>query len=880
MFKLFRPRASKEPISNELLAQFEKARSLSQQGNLTEAATICSAILELQPEHIDSLMLSAEITARKGNLEQAIQLYSNITRLQPKYVLAYYKRANLLKDTGQLEASLASYDLAISLDPGHANAFCNRGAVLEGLNRPDEALASYEKALALNPADAFAYCNRGTLLRQLGRSDEALGSYAQAIAANPNFPEAYFNRGTLLKELRRFDESLASYGKAIEIAPGFALAHFRRGALLQEMKQSAAALTSYDKAIELAPGLAEAYSYRGALLQEMRQSDAALASYNKAIELAPHFAEAYYNRGALHQEAKRTDAALADYEKAIELVPHFAEAHSNRGALLYSRRQYDAALASYNKAIELVPNYADALLNRGILLRELGRTDAIDSLDRAIILMPDNAEAHYARGEALMQMNRREDAIESYNRVLALQPNFRSALGKRRYVKMFLCDWRDLQADIESITAGILADKPVTAPLPPTALVDRPALHHRAAKLWVREECPPDGSLGVIPKRLRGDKLRIGYFSADFRNHPVARLTAELFETHDRSRFEITAFAFGPESSDDMRKRLEQAFDRFVDVRNRSDAQVASLARELGIDIAVDLGGFTEYSRPKIFALRAAPIQLSYIGYLGTMGAPYMDYLIADTTIIPSQSQADYSEKIIYLPCFQVNDSQRKISERTFSREELGLPPKGFVFSCFNTLYKLQPATFETWMRILNRVQGSALLIYSDNANAERNLLMAAEARGIQSGRLVFAKRLPPEDYLARFRAMDLFLDTWPYNAGTTASDALWAGLPVLTYAGQSFASRGAASLLNAVDLPEMITASPQQYEDLAVELATQPERLARIRRKLVDDGHKARLFDTPAFTRHLETAYSRIWQRYQSDLPPDHIDVQAAPRE
>jgi predicted O-linked N-acetylglucosamine transferase (SPINDLY family) len=874
MFNLFKSRASKEPLSQEVLAKFEHARALAQQGQLVDAAAICGEILGLQPDHVDALMLSAEIAARGRNLEQAIQLYSNVTRLQPKYGMAYYKRGNLLKDSGQLEASLASYDMAIAVDPGHANAFCNRGAVLEGLERLGEALGSYEQALALNPADAFAHCNRGTLLRRMGRTDEALGSFAKAIAANPHYAEAHFNQGTLLKELHRFEESLASYGKAIEFAPGFPLAYFRRGALLQEMKQPAAALASYDKAIELAPGFAEAYGYRGTLLQEMKQSDAALASYDKAIELAPHFAEAYYNRGVLHQHAGRSEAALADYDKTIQLVPHFAEAHSNRGALLYARKQYGAALASYDRAIELDPNYADAFLNRGILLREMGSPDAIVSLDRAIVLTPHNAEAHYARGEALVQMNRRQEAIESYDRVLALEPNFRSVLGKRRYVKMLLCDWHDLQTDIERITAGILADRPVTAPLPPTALLDQPSLHHRAARIWVREECPPDGSLGMIPKRPPRDKLRVGYFSADFRSHPVARLTAELFETHDRSRFEITAFAFGPESTDDMRKRLERAFDRFIDVRNRTDSQIAALARELGIDIAVDLGGYTEYCRPKIFALRAAPIQLGYIGYLGTTGAPYIDYLIADATIIPPHSQADFSEKILYLPCYQVNDSQRKISERMFAREELGLPPEGFVFSSFNTLYKLQPATFETWMRILDRVQGSTLLIYSDNAMAERNLLEAAERIGIAPRRLVFAKRLPLEDYLARFRAMDLFLDTWPYNAGATASDALWAGLPVLTYAGQSFASRCAASLLNAIGLPEMITASPQQYEDLAVELATDPKRLAGIRQKLSESRYTTRLFDTRSFVRHLEAAFTTIWERYQSDLPPEHVDV------
>ena len=449
------------------------------------------------------------------------------------------------------------------------------------------------------------------------------------------------------------------------------------------------------------------------------------------------------------------------------------------------------------------------------------------------------------------------------------------ALRKRTFVKMSVCDWRDLQSTIKRITAEVEAGVPLPAePLQISALVDEPSLQHRAAQIRVRDDCPPNDRLGVIAPRPRSDKIRVGYYSPDFRSHSVARLTAEMFELHDRSRFEITAFAFGPESSDPFRKRLEQGFDRFLDIRDRSDLEVATLSRELEIDVAVDLAGFTSHCRTGIFALRAAPVQLSYIGFLGSMGAPYMDYLIADAAIIPPASQAHYSEKVIYLPSYQVNDSQRKISERKFTREELGLPDQGFVFSCYNSLYKIQPATFEIWMRILHRVPDSALCIHTENADVEQNLLNAARRSGVDPDRMVFAKRLKLEDYLARFRTMDLFLDTWPYNGGTTVSDALWAGLPVLTYMGQSFASRCATSVLKAIDLPELIAESPQQYEDLAVELATDPQRLAGIRQKLADHRDTTPLFDTRSFTRHLESAYVKIYERYQSGLPPEHIHV------
>jgi predicted O-linked N-acetylglucosamine transferase (SPINDLY family) len=857
-------------------AKFEQARLLSRQGKLSEAASMCRAVLELQADHIDSLILSAEIATREGDPERALQHYSRVMRLQPKNGVACYKRGNVLKDCGQLEAALASYDLAVGIDPAHGDAFCNRGAVLERMNRLDEALDSYHRAVALNPADALACYNRGTLLVRLGRPEEALASFDQAIAANPGFAEAYFNRGSLLKALRRSGEALASYGKAIEIAPGFAPAYLPRGMLLQEMKQSDAALASYDKAIELDPGLAAAHCYRGVVLQETERPDAALASYDRAIELDPGFAEAYYNRGVLHQKAKRAASAMADYDKVIELVPHFAEAHLNRGALLHSSEQFEAALASYDKAVGLDPQYAVAFSSRGGVLMALGRwNEALASLDRAIALAPGSADAHCDRGEVLYQLMQPREAVASFDRALALRPDWPVTLRRRTFVKMSVCDWRDLQATIERITDEVEAGLPLTeAPLLISALVDDPVLQHRAAQIRVRDDCPMDDRLGAIAPRPRIDKIRVGYYSPDFRSHSVARLTAELFELHDRSRFEITAFAFGPESSDPYRKRLEQAFDRFLDVRDRSDLEVAALSRELGIDVAVDLAGFTAHCRTNIFALRAAPVQLSYIGFLGTMGAPYMDYLVADATIIPPGSQAYYSEKILYLPSYQVNDSQRKISERRFTREELGLPAQGFIFCCYNSLYKLQPATFERWMRILHRVPDSALCIHTENADVEQNLLNAARHGGIDPRRIVFAKRLNLEEYLARFRTMDLFLDTWPYNAGTTASDALWAGLPVLTYSGRSFASRCAASILKAIDLPELITESAQQYEDLAVELAADPQRLAAIRRKLVDHRFTTPLFDTRSFARHLESAYVKICQRYQAGLPPEHIQA------
>jgi predicted O-linked N-acetylglucosamine transferase (SPINDLY family) len=424
--------------------------------------------------------------------------------------------------------------------------------------------------------------------------------------------------------------------------------------------------------------------------------------------------------------------------------------------------------------------------------------------------------------------------------------------------------------------------------MPLAAMLDSPALLRSMAEIWVRdrilhgldekEHLQPliGGSPGYSPGLPRR-KIRIGYFSADFRTHPVACLTAGMFEHHDRSKFEITAFAFGPEANDAMQVRLAKAVDRFVDVRQRSNLEIADLARELGLDIAVDLNGFTAHSRTEIFALRAAPIQVNFLGYPGTMGAQFMDYLIADGTVIPRAQQAHYAEQIVYLPnCFMPFDSSYAISNRIFTREELGLPPTEFVFCCFSNNYKIMPAIFDRWMRILRRIEGSVLWLSQVNATAVGNLRREAERRGVAGGRLIFAERMESlPEHLARLKVADLFLDTFPYNAHATAMDALWAGVPLLTHAGESFASRVAASLLCTAGLPEFVAGSAEQYEEKAVEVAKDHTGLTAARRKLA--LRDTPLFDTGLYTRNLDAAYEMIHERFRAGLPPAHVNKQLA---
>jgi predicted O-linked N-acetylglucosamine transferase (SPINDLY family) len=622
----------------------------------------------------------------------------------------------------------------------------------------------------------------------------------------------------------------------------------------------------------------------------------AVERFGKLIERRPEFAEAYYKRGNALNRLGRWPSALADYDRAVALESCHANAYCNRGTVLERLGRWSEALDSYDRALSLNPGDAFAHYNRASVLRELNRpTEAMDSYDQALALRQDYVEAYVNRGHLLQELSRLEEAAASYSKALdlspvlmgtpqsdrpsRLSPEQKYLFGLRRHVRMQVCDWRDMEADLERIAEGLRAHLPVCLPFPALALLDSPPLHRVAAESWIREERPANDALGAIPARPRSAKIRVGYFSADFRVHPVALLSAGIFERHDRSKFEVAGFAFGPESNDEMRARLVKAFDRFVDVRQRTDLEVASLSREMGIDIAVDLNGITEHSRSGIFALRAAPIQVNFLGYPGTMGAGYMDYLIGDGTVIPRKYQDHYAEKIIYLPdSFIPFDSSYAIAEKTFKRQELGLPPEGFVFCCFNNGFKITPAIFDSWMRILTRIENSVLWLSPTNPASAANLHKEAVRRGVQPRRLVFAARLASlPEHLARLRAADLFLDTFPYNAHASALDALWAGLPVLTCEGQSFASRVAASVLRTLDLPQLITDSLPQYEVTATALALDPVRLSRIREALGYNRASTAVFDTSLYTRNLEAAYERIYDRHHSGAAPEHVNEHLA---
>ena len=725
--------------------------------------------------------------------------------------------------------------------PAHFDALHLLGIIVAQTQRMSEAAELLSKAVSVNPGHAEAQGNLGNILLVLNRPGEALASFDRALGITRENADWLNSRGNALSYLNRPTEALDSYDRALTLRPDSWATLSNRGNALRDMNRPADALESYDRAIKIKPDFADALSNRGIALVNLHRPLDALESCDSALRFEPGHADALNNRSLALGALKRHAEALESCEGALSIHPDWPKALNNRGNALSKLGRHAEALASYNRAIEIDADYFDALINCGYELNQLKRYDA---------------------------------AIACYDRAIALKPDCGFIQGTRLFARMQICDWSGIDIQFARVLAKMENGEEVAPPLVVLALSNSPALQQKAAGIWVQAECPPDRFLPYPATYPRRDKIRMGYFSADFRNHPVSLLTAELFETHDKSRFELTAFSFGPDTQDEVRQRVEAAFDQFIDVQNKTDSDVALLARALEIDIAIDLGGHTQDSRTGIFALRAAPLQVSYIGYLGTLGAEYIDYLIADKTIIPDDYQKYYSEKIAYLPSYQANDSKRRISDKIVTRAESGLPSTGFVFCCFNNTYKITPDTFDGWMTILKRVEASVLWLFAENELAAVNLKKAAELRGVDPHRLVFGERLPLPEYLARYRVADLFLDTFPYNAGATASDALWAGLPVLTRMGETFASRVAASLLNAVHLPELITSTPEEYEARAIDFALNPEKLGRIRRQLKENRLTTPLFDVKGFTANIESAYMQMYEKYRAGMRPDHIYV------
>ena len=752
----------------------------------------------------------------------------------------------------------------------------NQGMALHRQGKLADAERCYGEVLQRQPTHFDALHLLGVIARQTRRTERGVELIKRAIGLNSNVAEAHSNLGNALMDLKRPAEALASHDKAIALKPDYALAHNNRGAALMDLKRPAEALASYDKAIALKPDYAAAHNNRGNALRDLKRPAEALASYDRAIALKPDYAAAHNNRGNALRDLKRPAEALASYDRAIVRKPDDASAHNNRGNALRDLKRPAEALASYDRAIALKPDYAAAHNNRGNALRDLKRpAEALASYDRAIALKPDSAEAHYNRGSAFDKLKRHEEGASAYAKVLAIEPQFPFVKGMFLYQRMLSCDWRGIEDLIAEIDGDVASGKRSAEPFGYQAVAHSAWDFKRCAEIFAADQFPRSQTPLWRGERYDNSKIRVGYLSGEFRNHVTSRLMTELFELHNKNRFELFAFDFGRDDGSELRERINKAFNTVVDISHLDDVQVGTMIKQNQIDILVNLNGYFGEHRTRVFSYKPSPIQVSYLGFTATMGTDYIDYIIADRYIIPPEYKTFYTERVVYLPdTYQVNDTKRQIAMRTPARAELKLPDTGFIFCCFNNNFKITPEIFDVWMRLLNKVDNSVLWLLEDNPAVSRNLREAAKYRNIAPERLVFSLRTEYSDYLARYRVADLFLDTLPFNAGATASDALWAGLPLLTCSGQTYAARMAGSLLNAIGLPELITTTLEAYEQMAIDLATHPEKLAAIKHKLAENHLTTPLFDTKLFTKHIEAAYAAMYERYQAGLPPDHIVI------
>jgi predicted O-linked N-acetylglucosamine transferase (SPINDLY family) len=740
----------------------------------------------------------------------------------------------------------------------------------------DQAAAIYRQLIETDRKNFYALHYLGIIEASSGNLAQAKSLIARSLSIRPPNIQFMENYAAILFQSQQYEDALQICRRGLQFQNVNASLLYVSAVSLYKLKNLADSLEQFDQLLKLQPNHIAAINERASVLAEMKNYDAALASIEKALTIQPQYAEAYLNKGNLCIELKRYDEAMAAYESALALKADLAEAWLGRGRSLREFKRYDEALAAYERALTLKPDLAEAWLGRGNAFVELQRyDDAFTAYDNVLMLKPDSAEAWLGRGNAFTKLKRYDQAFVAYDKALALEPGLANAEGARFHAKMQICEWSDFDRDCAHLMSSI-RNGVVASPFALLPVLSSPEQQFAYAKLYCAQTYPASANPVWQGERYNHDRIRVAYLSADFRDHPVSYSLAGVFEQHDRKQFETIAISSGSDIQSEMRARLKSGVDRFIDVNDQSDADVAKLLRALEVDIVVDLMGHTEDARTAVLARRPSPIQVNYLGYAATLGADYADYLIADPTVISEAGGQYYSEKIAYVPnSFFPSDSTRPVSDRSFARAEMGLPQAGFVFCCFNNSYKLNPHVFDGWMRILTRVEGSVLWLSESNATSVSNLKKEARNRGVSEDKLIFAKRMPlMADHLARLRLADLFLDTDPYNAHTTASDALWVGLPVLTRIGEAFAGRVAASLLTAINLPELITATPQAYENLAIELAANPDKLAAIKRQLANNRLTTPLFDTKRYTRHLEVAYKAMHERHQAGLPPDTIHV------
>ncbi len=669
--------------------------------------------------------------------------------------------------------------------------------------------------------------------------------------------------------------AMAAYAELLAVVPRCFDALHLLGAAFIQRGDPAEGARRIEQALTVDPGRAEAHSNLSRAYVELGRAADALAACDRALALAPAMAGAWFNRGNALLALKRPADAIASYRQALAIAPAYPDALNNLGTTLHSQRQYADAIEALDAALRLQPGFAAAWNNRGLSLKELGRTpDAIASYEQALTVDPRSAEALNNLGTALMEQKRYPEAQQVFERLAAVAPEYMYVQGNLLHARLQCCDWNEYDAAVLRVTRLVGERARTDFPFSFLCVSGSSAAQLSCAQAYTTDQYPPVPTPSARQATPRPGRLRVAYVSGDFGAHPVSYLLAGVLEAHDRARFETIAVSWGRHGDGPARSRMEAAVDQFIDVTAADDETVAARLRELGIDIAVDLTGHTRGNRTGIFARRAAPVQVNFLGLPATMGAPYIDYLVADRFLVPEDRAGHYAEKIAWLPdCFQPNDRRREVATGP-DRASAGLPAAGRVLCTFNHPGKLNPPVFSAWMQILREVPDTVLWLVTTGEAASANLRREAEARGVAADRLVFAPHVDYPSHLARYQCADLFLDSLPFNAGATAHDALLMGVPVLTCAGDSFASRMAGSVLTCLGLPELVTSSLEAYVAQALSLLRDPDRLRALKHTLAERRRGHVYFDTSRYCRHLEAAFEHMQARRVQGQPAESFLV------
>jgi len=771
---------------------------------------------------IDQALSKAKLYAKKGDISEAKKFCQDVLHTYPNNL-----RAKQLLNS--LDTSTSSSKIFNEL----INIFNKKQYA--------EVIQISERYLQIYPKNASLWNINGAANEELGSLDYALKSFKMAVFLDKNNDAYYNNIGITFQKKGAQDD----------------------------------ALIAYEKAITINPNNPEYYNNFGTILEKKEKFEEAIKVYNKALHIRPDYAEVHYNMGNAYKGQGELEQAIESLGKALTFNPKYTQAYNNLGNILHQQGKIDEAIEMFQKAISISPNRPELYCNLGYAFNAKEKIEnAILALRKSISLNPNFFQSYLNLGNILSNQGKTVDAIYMYNKALVISPDFETVRSQKLHQQANICDWNSIEDD-RIFISQLGVQKQFVTPWSLLSLEDNPLNHKKRSEIFAKIKYPQKAiPLNTLISKYK-KRIRIGYFSSDFYDHATMRLMSKILTLHDRQKFEVFAYSYDLEKNDEMKTNLINSVDVFDDVSQMSDKDVALLARQDEIDIAVDLKGHTQNNRSGIFAYRAAPIQINYLGYPGTMGADFIDYLIADLTIIPEEYRNYYSEEIIYMPhSYQPTNNNRLISQKEMTRSDMGLPEDSFVFCCFNNSYKITSVEFDIWMNLLKQVEGSVLWLLKTNKWAQANLRKEAENRGVNQDRIIFAEKLPQAEHLARQKLADLFIDTFNVNAHTTASDALWGGLPVVTKIGKGFASRVAASLLNAIDLPELVTDNEKDYESLILELAHNQDKLIKIKDRLVMNRISKPLFDSEMYTKHLENGYQQIYQNFIDGNKPKTINI------